>query len=59
MISNLQKFGINLSDYGLKNLHMSLSGGKNSPFSETILFSQDEMTKIKIIASDWEIENFS
>ncbi len=38
---------------------MSLSGGKNSPFSETILFSQDEMTKIKIIASDWEIENFS
>ncbi len=59
LISNLQKFGINLSDYGLKNLHMSLSGGKNSPFSETILFSQDEMTKIKIIASDWEIENFS
>ncbi len=59
LISNLQKFGINLSDYGLSNLHMSLSGGKNSPFSETILFSQDKMTKIKVVASDWEIKNFS
>lgn len=59
LVSNLQKFGINPSDYGLKGTHLSLAGGKDSPFSETLLFSLDKMTKIKVSASEWEIKNFS
>ncbi len=59
LMSNLQKFGINPSDYGLKSTHLSLAGGKDSPFSETLLFSLDKMTKIKVSASEWEIKNFS
>lgn len=58
LMGALEKFGINISEFGYGKDQLSLHGGKNSQFSESFFYSNHKLRKILISASPGENKIF-
>lgn len=56
LMGALEKFGINISEFGYMKDQLSLHGGKNSQFSESFFYSNHKLRKIVISDSPRENE---
>ncbi len=54
LMGALEKFGINISEFGYGKDQLSLHGGRNSQFSESFFYSNHKLRKIVISASSGE-----